>query len=75
MAQKGLALARGHRAPAPALKQAHGQQVFQFFQRLGDGRLRDGQHVGRLLQAAVLRHRQEALQMPEFDAFIDHLAI
>jgi hypothetical protein len=75
MAQKSLAFARRHRAPATALKQAHGQQAFEFLQRLGDGWLGDRQYVGCLLQAAVLRHRQEALQMPVFDAFIDHAAI
>jgi hypothetical protein len=75
MAHKGLTFPRRHRAFAPSLKQPHRQQAFNLLQRLGHRRLRNGQHVSRLLQAAVLGHRQKALQMPEFDAFVDHLVI
>jgi hypothetical protein len=75
VAHEGLAFARRHRAPAATVEQPHPQQVFQFLQRFGDCGLGNGQYVGRLLQTAVLRHRQKALQMPEFDAFINHAVI
>ena len=72
MAHKGLAFARQQRALAAALKQPHRQHFFKFLESFGDGGLGDGQHAGGFLQAAVLRHRQKALQMPEFDALINH---
>ena len=60
----------GHRPVAAALEQLDAENGLQFGDRLGDGRLRNGQALRRLLDPAELRDGQKTLEMTEFDAAV-----
>ena len=70
--QQGLALRRQHHPGAAALHQPGLGDFLQLLQGLGDGRLGDRQHLGRLLDAAAARDLDEGAQVAKLDPGVEH---